>query len=67
MCPITAWQIEEENMETLMDFIFLGSKIIVHSDYNHEINRCFLLRTKTMTKLDSIFKSRDTLCQSRPV
>ena len=65
--PITSWQIEGEKMEALTDFIFLGSKIIVHSDYNNEINRCFLLRTKTMTKLDSIFKSRDTLCQSSTV
>ena len=66
MCLITSWQIEEVNMEALTDFIFLGSKIIVHSDCNHEINRCFL-RTKTMTKLDSVFKSRDTFCQARSI
>ena len=54
--PITSWEIEWETMETVTDFIFLGSKIIVDSDYSHEIKRHLLLGRKAMTKLDSIFK-----------
>ena len=57
--PITSWQIEGENMETVTDFIFLGSKITADGDYNHEIKRCLLLGRKTMTNLDRILKSRD--------
>ena len=57
--PITSWQIDGETMETVTDFIFLGSKISVHGDCSHEIKRCLLLGRKLMTKLDSIFKSRD--------
>ena len=61
--PITSWQIDGEIMETVRDFIFLGSKITVDGDYSHEIKRCLLLGRKAMTKLDSILKSRDiTLC-----
>ena len=59
-CPITSWQIEGENMEAVTDFIFLGSKITVDSDCSHEIERFLLLGRKTMTNLDSVFKSRDT-------
>ena len=57
--PITSWQIDGEKMETVSDFIFLGSKISVDGDCNHEIKRCLLLGRKAMTNLDSIIKSRD--------
>ena len=57
--PITSWQIDEERMETVTDFIFLGSKITVNSDGSHEIKKCLLLGRKVMTNLVSILKSRD--------
>ena len=57
--PITSWQIDGRKMETVIDFIFLGSKIIADGDCSHEIKRCFLLGRKVMTNLDSILKSRD--------
>ena len=57
--PITSWQIDGETMETVTDFIFLGSKITADGDCSHEIKRCLLLGRKAMTNLDSIFKSRD--------
>ena len=57
--PITAWQIDAETMETVRDFIFLGTEITADSDYSHEIKRCFLLGRKAMTNLDSILKSSD--------
>ena len=58
--PITSWQIDGETMETVTDFIFLGSKITADGDCSHEmIKRCLLLGRKSMTNLDSIFKSRD--------
>ena len=57
--PITLWQIDGETMETVIDFIFLGSKIIADADCSHEIKRCLLLGRKVMTNLDSILKSRD--------
>ena len=57
--PITSWQIDGETMETVTDFIFLGSKITADGDCSHEIKRCLLLGKKVMTNLDSIFKSRD--------
>ena len=57
--PITSWQIDGETMETVTDFIFLGSKITADSDCSHEIRRCLLLGRKVMTNLDSILKSRD--------
>ena len=57
--PITSWQIDGETMETVIDFIFLGSKITADGDYSHEIKRCLLLGRKGMTNLDSIVKSRD--------
>ena len=56
---ITSWQIDGETMETVTDFIFLGSKITTDGDCSHEIKRRFLLGRKTMTNLDSILKSRD--------
>ena len=57
--PITSWQIDGETMETVTDFIFLGSKITADGDGSHEIKRHFLLGRKAMTNLDSILKSRD--------
>ena len=55
----TSWQIDGETVETMADFIFLGSKITADSDYSHDIKRCLLLGRKVMTNLDSILKSRD--------
>ena len=57
--PITSWQIVGKTMETVRDFIFLGSKITADGDCSHEIKRYLLLGRKVMTNLDSIFKSRD--------
>ena len=57
--PITSWQIDGETMETVTDFIILGSKIAADDDSSHEIKRRLLLGRKVMTNLDSIFKSRD--------
>ena len=57
--PITSWQIDGETVETVSDFIFLGSKITEDGDCSHEIKRCLLLGSKVMTNLDSILKSRD--------
>ena len=57
--PITSWQIDGEKVETVAEFIFLGSKITVNSDCNHEIKRHVLLGRKAMTNLDSLLKSRD--------
>ena len=56
---ITSWQIDGESMETVRDFIFLGSRITANGDCSHEIKRCVLLGRKTMTNLDTILKSRD--------
>ena len=57
--PITSWQIDGEAMETVRDFIFLGSKITADGDYSHDIKRSLLLGRKAMSNLDSILKSRD--------
>ena len=57
--PITSWQIDRETMETVTDFIFLGSKITAYDDCNHEIKKQWILGRKVMTNLDSILKSRD--------
>ena len=57
--PITSWEIDGKTMETVTDFIFLGSKITADGDCSHEIKRCLLLGRKVLTKLDSILKSRD--------
>ena len=57
--PITSWEIDGETVETVSDFIFLGSKITEDGDCRHEIKRCLLLGRKVMTNLDSILKSRD--------
>ena len=58
-CPITSWQIDGETVETVTDFIFLGSKITEDGDCSHEIKRYLFLGRKVMTDLDSILKSRD--------
>ena len=58
-CPITSWQIDGETMETVRDFIFLGSKITADGDCSHEIKRCLLLGRKAMINLGSILKSQD--------
>ena len=57
--PITSWEIDEETVETVSDFIFLGSKITADGDCSHEIKRCLLFGRKVMTNLDSMFRSRD--------
>ena len=57
--PITSWEIDAETVETMSDFIFLGSKITVDDDCSHEIKRCLLLGRKVMMNLNSILKSRD--------
>ena len=57
--PITSWEIDGETVETVSDFIWGGSKITAVGDYSHDIKRCLLFGRKVMTKLDSIFKSRD--------
>ena len=59
--PITSWEIDGETVETVSDFMFLGSKITADGDCSHEIKRCLLLGRKVMTNLDSIFKSRHYL------
>ena len=63
--PITSWQIDGETVETVADFIFLGSKITVDGNCSHEIKRHLLLGRKTMTNLDSILKSRDITLSTR--
>ena len=62
---ITSWQIDGETMETVTDFIFLGSKITADGDCSHEIKRCLLLGRKAMTNLDSILKSRDIILPTK--
>ena len=63
--PITSWQMDRVTMETVTDFIFLGSKITVDGDCSLEIKRCLLLGRKAMTNLDSILKSRDVILQTK--
>ena len=64
--PITSWQIDGETMETMRDFIFLGSKITADGDYSHEIKRHLFLERKAMTNLDSVLKSRDVTLPTGP-
>ena len=64
--PITSWQIDGETVDTVADFIFLGSKITADGDCSHEIKRCLLLGRKVMTNLDSILKSRDYFANKGP-
>ena len=63
--PITSWEIDGETVETVRNFIFLGSKIPADGDCSHEIKRHFLLGRKVMTNLDSIFKSRDIILPTK--
>ena len=63
--PITSWEINGETMETVTEFIFLGSKITADGAYSHEIKRCLLLGRKAMTNLDSILKSRDSILPAK--
>ena len=63
--PITSWQIDGETVETVADFIFLGSKITADGDCSHEIKRHLLPGRKVMTNLDSIFKSRDIILPTK--
>ena len=63
---ITSWEIDEETVETVSDFIFLGSQITVDCDCSHEIKGCLLLGGKVMTNLNSIFKSRDITFPTKP-
>ena len=63
--PITSWQTDGETMETVTDFIFLGSKITVDGDCSREIKRCLLLGRKAMTNLDSILKTKTLPCGQR--
>ena len=65
--PMTSWQIDGETVETVSDFIFLGSKITADGDCSHEIKRHLLLGRKVMTNLDSIFKSKDILGQQSSI
>ena len=65
--PITSWQIDGETVETMSNFIFLGSKLTADGDYSHEIKRCLLLGRKVMTNLDNIFRSQTLLCPQRSV
>ena len=63
--PITSWQIDGKIMETVGDFIFLGSKITADGDCSHEIKRCLLLGRKAMTNLDSVLQSRDITLRTK--
>ena len=65
--PITSWQIDGETVETVTDFIVLGSKITADGDCSHEIKRCLLLGRIVMANLDGVLKSRDILCQQRSI
>ena len=65
--PVTSWQIDGETVETVTDFIFWVSKVTADGDFHHEIKRCLLLGRKTMTKLESILKSRDITLPARSV
>ena len=65
--PITSWQMDGETMETVADFIFLGSKITADVDYSHEIKRCLLLGRKVLTNLDSNLIAETLPCQQRSV
>ena len=64
--PITSWQIDGETVETVSDFIFLGSKITEDGNYSHEIKRCLVLGRKVMTNLDSILKNRHYFANKGP-
>ena len=63
--PISSWQIDGETIETVTDFLFLGSKITANGECNHEIKRCLLLGRKAMTNLDSVLKGRDIILPTK--
>ena len=63
--PVTSWQIDGETMETVADFVCVGSKMSADGDCSHEIKRCLLLGRKAMTNLDSILKSRDIILPTK--
>ena len=65
--PITSWEIDGETVQTVADFIFLGSKITADRDCSHEIKRCLLLGRKVMINLDRILKAKTLLCQQRSI
>ena len=65
--PITSWQIDGETVETVIDLMFLGSKITADGDCSHEIKRCLLLARKVMSNLDSKLKSRDIILPTRSI
>ena len=65
--PITSWQIDGETVDTVADFIFLGSKITADGDCSHEIKRCSLLGRKAMSNLDNMLRSRDITFQQRSI
>ena len=65
--PITSWEIDGETVETVSDFIFVGSKITADGDCSHEIKRCLLFGRKVMSNIDSLLKSRDILCQQMSI
>ena len=65
--PITSWEMDGETVETVSDFIFWGSKITADGDCRHEIKRRLLLGRRVMTNLNSIFKSRDSICRLRSI
>ena len=65
--PITSWEIDGETVETVSDFIFLGSRVTAEDDCSHEIKRRLLLGRKVMTNLDSVLKAETLLCQQIPV
>ena len=65
--PITSWQIDGETVETVTDFIFLGSKMTADGDYSHEVKRCLLLGRKVMNNLDSVLKSRNITFSTRSI
>ena len=65
--PVTSWEIDGETVETVSDFLFLGSKITADGDCSHEIKRCLLLGSKVTTNLDSMLKAEILLCQQRSV
>ena len=65
--PITSWQIDGETMETVADFIFVGSKITAAGDYRHEIKRCLLFGRKVMANLESILKSKDITLPTKSI
>ena len=65
--PITSWQIDRETMETVADFIFLGSQITVDGNYSHKIKRHLPLGRKVMTNLDNTLKAETSLCQQKSV